>query len=168
MQEVDADAWFYPSQAERIGTLYEDSIYLQNYGAVFTLLWAVSGGWYDCALELLSAGADPDLADATGRTPLHAAARQGRLQLVRLLLEHGADADLVDASGHTAWAIADAWVGIDLEAELRNDLLEHAPPGSVAECRRTITVEVRDADGRRASSTLECSHPEIAALLSSS
>lgn len=132
------------------------------------LLWAVSGGWYDCAVELLSAGADPDLADDTGRTPLHAAARQGRLQLVRLLLEHGADADLVDATGHTAWAIADARVGIDLEAELRDDLLEHAPPGSVAECRRTITVEVRDADGRRASSTLECSHPEIAALLSSS
>jgi len=42
MQEVDADAWFYPSQAERIGTLYEDSIYLRNYAAVFTLLWAVN------------------------------------------------------------------------------------------------------------------------------
>jgi Zn-dependent peptidase ImmA (M78 family) len=42
MQEVDADAWFYPSQAARIGTLYEDSIYLQNYTAVFTLLWAVN------------------------------------------------------------------------------------------------------------------------------
>ena len=42
MQEIDADAWFYPSNAERIGTLYEDSIYLQNYTAVFTLLWAVS------------------------------------------------------------------------------------------------------------------------------
>lgn len=40
IQEVDADAWFYPSQAERIGTLYEDSIYLRNYAAVFTLLWA--------------------------------------------------------------------------------------------------------------------------------
>ncbi len=42
MQEVDADAWFYPSQAGRIGTLYEDSIYLRNYAAVFTLLWAVN------------------------------------------------------------------------------------------------------------------------------
>jgi Zn-dependent peptidase ImmA (M78 family) len=40
MQEVDADAWFYPSQAARIGTLYEDSVYLPNYAAVFTLLWA--------------------------------------------------------------------------------------------------------------------------------
>lgn len=42
MQEVDADAWFYPSNAGRIGTLYEDSIYLQNYLSVFTLLWAVN------------------------------------------------------------------------------------------------------------------------------
>jgi len=41
MQEVDADAWFYPSNAALIGTLYEDSIYLRNYAAVFTLLWAV-------------------------------------------------------------------------------------------------------------------------------
>jgi Zn-dependent peptidase ImmA (M78 family) len=42
MQDVDADAWFYPSQAQRIGALWEDSIYLQNYTAVFTLLWAVN------------------------------------------------------------------------------------------------------------------------------
>jgi Zn-dependent peptidase ImmA (M78 family) len=41
LQEVDADAWFYPSNAALIGTLYEDSIYLRNYAAVFTLLWAV-------------------------------------------------------------------------------------------------------------------------------
>ena len=42
MQEVDADAWFYPSDADRIVALYEDSIYLQNYDAVFTLLWATN------------------------------------------------------------------------------------------------------------------------------
>lgn len=42
MQEVDADVWFYPDRAERIGALFEDSIYLQNYNAVFTLLWAVN------------------------------------------------------------------------------------------------------------------------------
>ncbi len=41
MQQVEADAWFYPDKAERIGALYEDSVYLQNYNAVFTLLWAV-------------------------------------------------------------------------------------------------------------------------------
>lgn len=42
MHEVEADAWFYPSQADRIGTLYEDSVYLPNYNAVFTLLWIVN------------------------------------------------------------------------------------------------------------------------------
>jgi hypothetical protein len=42
MQAVDADAWFSPGQAAHIGTLYEDSIYLRNYAAVLTLLWAVN------------------------------------------------------------------------------------------------------------------------------
>jgi Zn-dependent peptidase ImmA (M78 family) len=38
-EEVDADLWFYPSQAQRIGLLVEDSLSLPNYQAVFTLLW---------------------------------------------------------------------------------------------------------------------------------
>lgn len=40
-EEVDPDLWFYPSQAERISLLVEDSISLANYNAVFTLLWVV-------------------------------------------------------------------------------------------------------------------------------
>jgi len=40
-EEVPADLWFYPSQAERIDLLMEDSISLPNYDAVFTLLWVV-------------------------------------------------------------------------------------------------------------------------------
>jgi Zn-dependent peptidase ImmA (M78 family) len=38
-EEVDAELWFYPSQAERVELLMEDSISLPNYQAVFTLLW---------------------------------------------------------------------------------------------------------------------------------
>lgn len=41
MRQVDADTWFYSSTAERIGLLWEDSVYLANYDAVFTLLWAI-------------------------------------------------------------------------------------------------------------------------------
>jgi hypothetical protein len=40
-EEVDPDLWFYPSQAQRISLLVEDSIPLVNYTAVFTLLWVV-------------------------------------------------------------------------------------------------------------------------------
>jgi hypothetical protein len=40
-EEVDPDLWFYPSQAQRINLLVEDSIPLVNYDAVFTLLWVV-------------------------------------------------------------------------------------------------------------------------------
>jgi ankyrin repeat protein len=40
---------------------------------------------------LLDAGANPNLANRDGLTPLMYAAGQGRLELVRLLLAHGAD-----------------------------------------------------------------------------
>lgn len=48
---------------------------------------------------LLQAGADPDLADAAGNTPLHAAAMINAGQHVRLLLEKGASANQRNAQG---------------------------------------------------------------------
>lgn len=44
MQEVDADTWFYPSQATRIGTLYEDSVYLRNYCGINAFVGYRSAG----------------------------------------------------------------------------------------------------------------------------
>jgi len=41
---------------------------------------------------LLAAGADVDSRDRLGRTPLHEAAEEGRLEQVRILLDHGANA----------------------------------------------------------------------------
>jgi len=37
---VPASAWLAEAAAERVGTLLEHSIYLPNYRAVLTLLWA--------------------------------------------------------------------------------------------------------------------------------
>lgn len=52
-------------------------------------------------LELLLAGADPNLADpATGHTVLHDTSRGGFEDSVRVLLERGADANVVDGKGH--------------------------------------------------------------------
>lgn len=52
-------------------------------------------------LELLLAGANPDLADpACGLTVLHDASRDGFVDSVKTLLENGADANKVDSSGN--------------------------------------------------------------------
>ena len=58
MRQVDTDAWFYNSTAERMGALWEDSVYLTNYDAVFTLLWAI-----DVAPEKAEEEEDELLAD---------------------------------------------------------------------------------------------------------
>ncbi|KAJ2894836.1 hypothetical protein MKZ38_007186 [Zalerion maritima] len=49
-----------------------------------------SGGTIDTLVDLLSAGANANLADNLGRTPLHVACREGRADAVDVLLEHSA------------------------------------------------------------------------------
>jgi len=51
---------------------------------------AAAQGHTDTVKALLDAGADVNAADVTGWTPLHAAAYNGNLQIVKLLLGHGA------------------------------------------------------------------------------
>jgi uncharacterized protein len=55
----------------------------------------------ECALVLLGAGADPNGRGEGGFTPLHSAAQNGDVELVRLLLEHGADASATASDSRT-------------------------------------------------------------------
>lgn len=61
--------------------------------------------WYAVGRELelgLTLGANPNVADKTGKTPLMAAAESGHTESVALLLKHGADPQHVEAMGRTA------------------------------------------------------------------
>lgn len=51
--------------------------------------------------RLLAGGAQPERADAEGRTPLMAAAYMGHADIVRLLLDAGAGVDHADHDGES-------------------------------------------------------------------
>jgi ankyrin repeat protein len=59
-----------------------------------------ASGTAEEALELIRAGADPGLSDKDGFTPLHFAAQQENVPVVRVLLEHGAPVDAVNKYGN--------------------------------------------------------------------
>lgn len=52
---------------------------------------AVAGNHYDVAAKLIEAGAQVNVVQADGFTPLMGAAQNGNMQMVQLLLEQGAD-----------------------------------------------------------------------------
>jgi ankyrin repeat protein len=57
---------------------------------------AASAGLYKIAAALLSHGADPNLLDANGDSPLHLAAGRDNTDVARLLLDAGAIAGIID------------------------------------------------------------------------
>jgi hypothetical protein len=70
---------------------------------------------------LLEHGADPNIKNENGRTPLHWAAREDHVEVARLLLEHGADPNIQDKDGLTPLHVA-AFYG---HVEVVELLLEH-------------------------------------------
>jgi hypothetical protein len=69
------------------------------------LFWATQGHRFKDGSVfrlLLEHGADINVQSQTGRTPLHWASFNGRLEVVRLLLEHGADVEAKNNDGKTA------------------------------------------------------------------
>jgi ankyrin repeat protein len=71
---------------------------------------AVKSGNVALVRRLIDAGADPDVAEEVGITPLMLAARTGNVAMAELLLEKGADPNRRDDAGATAlyWAIKES------------------------------------------------------------
>ena len=70
--------------------------------ALLPVVLCAAAGHGDLATvqALLDEGADPDMADYDGRTPLHIAAAQGQLEMCRYLIGQGADLTARDRWGH--------------------------------------------------------------------
>lgn len=94
------------SQAEPISFLLEHGAYTEIRGRAgqTALQYAICLNQEEKARMILNAGADPNVKDAEGRTPLHQAAASSRigLNLVQELVEKGARVDEQDFHHRTA------------------------------------------------------------------
>ena len=59
-------------------------------------------GSYDVSKFLLDSGADPNIGNNLGETPLHQSTDTGQLEIVSLLLDHGADVNQIQTDGSSA------------------------------------------------------------------
>lgn len=70
------------------------------------LFQAVINNRLDRIEQLLKQGADPNMRDTSGSTPLHWACRNGQLEIARLLVKKGADVNAQRDDGKTPLHLA--------------------------------------------------------------
>ncbi|TDH71807.1 hypothetical protein CCR75_003537 [Bremia lactucae] len=79
---------------------------IRNSSTTALLLASVAGHSY-VVEQLLDAGADPQVEDAEGNTPLHFTSRDGNYRATYLLLTAGADPDMPNENQETAFDMAE-------------------------------------------------------------
>lgn len=94
---------------------FENWLFGKN-GALFR---AAARGKLDLARELVSLGADVNIASNAGYTPLHRAAENGHADLVRFLLEAGANPTAESRDRKTPLTLATDGGHADVAAILR-------------------------------------------------
>lgn len=73
-----------------------------------------------CVRVLVNLGADVNLHDSTGWTPLHYSVNATDIRITKFLLMHGANPDILSYDGKTPVDITDNFEMIEL-------LIEHSP-----------------------------------------
>lgn len=123
-------------------------------GGLRPIEYATVGGNFEATTRLIEHGADINVRNSEGRTPLFHIARNGRPDgMARLLLERGADPEIADFFGMTPLLIASARGN----ANMVGILMEHG-----------VSLEHRDSLGRNALDlALETDHEEIGEILAS-
>ena len=77
-----------------------------------TALYRAAEQYYPvCVMELLKAGADVNIANNDGQTPLMVAVKRGSISLVALLIHYGADVNVVDNNGMNPLALTACNIG---------------------------------------------------------
>jgi ankyrin repeat protein len=105
---------------------------------VTPLLTALFGGQRDAALMLLAAGADPNVREDEGDTPLALCAKEGDLKMMATLLRAGA-AKTIDRSTGLEWMTVLGHAAARLDIEMIRLLLAWG-----------ASIDARDADRRLA------------------
>jgi hypothetical protein len=95
--------------------------------------------------KLLEEGADPNIRDRGGNTPLHFAASKGCAEVARLLLRHGADPNAQDKNGETPLHVA-AYGG---HVDVARLLLEHGADPSIRNRDGKTPLDLARESGHR-------------------
>ncbi|XP_050351529.1 85/88 kDa calcium-independent phospholipase A2 [Nymphalis io] len=77
-------------------------IHAKNFDGRTALHMMVMRGRLECAIALLSRGAEHSIGDNEGNTPLHLAVKQKNITLVQALIVFGADLEAKNKAGYTA------------------------------------------------------------------
>ncbi|KAI9915988.1 hypothetical protein PsorP6_007522 [Peronosclerospora sorghi] len=122
------------------------------------LLLACMAGHANVVEQLLDAGADPQVEDADGNTPLHFTSRDGNYRATYLLLTAGADPDMPNAQKETAFDLAERQGHSHVQYLLETN-------GMGVNGQTINEMDMAYAQDTRLSETLARNRPEIAEVI---
>ncbi|KAL4172370.1 hypothetical protein KRP22_007534 [Phytophthora ramorum] len=122
------------------------------------LLLACMAGHSNVVEQLLDAGADPQVEDADGNTPLHFTSRDGNYRATYLLLTAGADPDMPNEQDETAFDMAEMQGHSHVQYLLETN-------GMGVDGQTVDEMDLACAQDTRLSEALACNRPEIAEVI---